>query len=159
MSQANTDQVVDILTRGLMNYVNATGDKSYLEMATIALRDVRDVFFENIQATDTCMFAIPSMVVQPDIRVGCFVAILTDRVIVAWRKGVIRKTTVSRIIPKYSIKQAFWAVSDRPGSKGTALLTITSDETINIAMPKDKPAVADAVLAAVRAITGITNSY
>jgi hypothetical protein len=89
--------------------------------------------------------------VLPDIRVECFVAILNDRVIVAWRKGLFRKQTVARVIPKHTIKQASWAVVNRPGAtRGAALLTIIDDETIEIALPKDKPAVANAILLAVK---------
>ncbi len=151
MSQAKEDQVLDILANGLMNFANAIGDKSMLQGGAVVYRDVKDVFIENIRAGDTCMFAFPSMVVLPDIRVECFVAVLNDRVIVAWRKGFIKKTTVSRVIPKSTIKQASWAVSKRPGSRGAALLTITAGETIDIALPIGKPAVADAVVAAVQA--------
>jgi hypothetical protein len=153
MSQAKEDQVVDILANGLMNFANATGDRSMMQLATMALRDVRDVFVENIKADGICTFAFPSMVVLPDIRVECFVAILNDRVIVAWRKGLFRKKTVSRVILKHTIKQASWAVVNRPGVTrgGTALLTIIADETIDIALPKDKPAVANAILLAIQA--------
>lgn len=151
MLQAKEDQVVDILSNGLMNFANATGDRSMVQAGAMALREVRDVFVENIKADNTCTFAFPSMVVLPDIRTDCFVAVLNDRVIVAWRKGFFRKTTVSRVIPKSTIRQASWAVSNRPGSRGAALLTITADETIDIALPMGKPAVADAVVAAVQA--------
>lgn len=151
MSQANQDQVVDILTNGLVNFANATGDGAMVQAGAMVFRDVKDAFVENIKAGDTCTFAFPSMVVLPDIRVECFVAVLNNRVVVAWRKGVIRKTTISRVIPKRTIKQASWAVSNRPGTRGAALLTIIADETINIALPKDKPAVADAIVAAVQA--------
>lgn len=151
MSQSKEDQIVNILSVGLINFVNATGDRSMMELATIALRDVRDVFVENIRADDTCTFAFPSMVVLPDIRTDCFVTVLNDRVIVAWRKGLFRKTTVSRVIPKSTIKQASQAVSNRPGSRGATLLTIIADETIDIALPMGKPVVADAVVAAVQA--------
>ncbi len=151
MSQAKEDQVVDILSNGLMNFANVTGDRSMVQAGAMALREVRDVFVENIKVDNTCTFAFPSMVVLPDIRTDCFVAVLNDRVIVAWRKGFFRKTTVSRVIPKSTIRQASWAVSNRPGSRGAALLTITADETIDIALPMGKPAVADAILAAVQA--------
>ncbi len=151
MSQAKEDQLVDILSNGLMNFANVTGDRSMVQAGAMALREVRDVFVENIKVDNTCTFAFPSMVVLPDIRTDCFVAVLNDRVIVAWRKGFFRKTTVSRVIPKSTIRQASWAVSNRPGSRGAALLTITADETIDIALPMGKPAVADAILAAVQA--------
>ncbi|MFL5659577.1 MAG: hypothetical protein ACJ8CB_36020 [Ktedonobacteraceae bacterium] len=154
MSQAKADQVVEILAKGLMNFANATGDRSMVQAGAIALRDVKDVFVENIRADNTCTFAFPSMVVLPDIRVECFVAILNDRVIVAWRKGLFRKTTVSRVIPKSTIKGASWGVINRPGvtrGSGAALLTIIADDTIDIALPRDNPAVANAILSAVQA--------
>jgi hypothetical protein len=152
MSQATRDQFEAILANGLMNYVNVTNDNDYLKMTPVVLGDVKDVFVENIRANDFCMFAFPSMVVQPDIRVECFVAILDDRVIVAWRKELIMKKTVSRVIPKQSIKQASWAVSNEYGSRGVPLLTILADDTTNIAMPKGKPAVADVIVAAVQQV-------
>jgi len=150
MSQTIEDQVWDIIFAGVMQYVNATNDGDYILMAQSVYRDVKDVFLANIRPGDTCVFAFPSMVVQPEIRVECFVAILPDRVIVAWRKGLFMKKTVSRVIPKHTIRQASWAVSNSYGSQGAALLTIVADETTNIAMPKGKPAVADALVAAVR---------
>ncbi len=153
MSQAKKDQVVNILANGLTNFTNATGDKELANFAPKVLRLVHEVFLENIRPDDICAFAFPGMVILPDIRVECFVAVLTDRVIVAWDKGIIRKKTVSRIIPKHTIKQASWAVVNRPGVTrgGAVLLTIIADETIDIALPKDKPAVANAILLAVQA--------
>jgi hypothetical protein len=154
MSQAKEDQVVDILSNGLMNFANATGDRSMVQAGAMGLREVRDVFVENIKADDTCTFAFPSLIVLPDIRTDCFVAILNDRVIVAWRKGLFRKTTVSRVIPKSTIKGASWGGINHPGvtrGSGAALLTIIADDTIDIAMPRDNPAVANAILSAVQA--------
>lgn len=180
MSQAKKDQVIDILANGLMNFVNVTGDKEMMKLATMVLRDVSDVFVEHIKADDICTFAFPSMTTirdcliaflriwgsklgkrlstkTPDIQaacfVECFVAILNDRVIVAWREGLFRKKTVILVIWKQTIKQASWAVVNRPGvTRGDAvLLTIIADKTIDIALPKDKPAVANAILLAVQA--------
>jgi hypothetical protein len=157
MSQAKKDQVVDILANGLMNFVNVTGDKEMMKLATIVLRDVSDVFVAHIKADDICTFAFPSMTIPPDSQaecfVECFVAILNDRVIVAWRRGFFKKKTVILVIGKHTIKQASWAVVNRPGvTRGDAvLLTIIADETIDIALPKDKPAVANAILLAVQA--------
>jgi hypothetical protein len=151
MSQAKEDHVQDLIANGLMNFANATGERMMVQAGAMIYRDVQDVFAENIKADNTCAFAFPSMIVLPDIRTDCFVAVLNDRVIVAWRKGFLRKTTVSRVIPKSTIRQAAWAVSNRPDSRGAALLTITADETIDIALPKGKPAVANAILAAVQA--------
>jgi hypothetical protein len=155
MSQAMRDQVQDILANGLMNFTNATDDLSGMVLAILVLRDVEEVFFENIRPGDTCLFAFPSMVVLPEIRVECFVVVLADRVIAAWRKGLMFKKTVSRIIPKHTIQQVSWAMINRPGvTRGrTPVLTITvnNDRPIEFAMPKDKPAVADSIVAAMRA--------
>lgn len=145
------DQVLDIISDGLMNFADAIGDKSMVEAGAMTYGDTQDVFVEHIQTDNTCTFAFPSMVLLPGIRTECFVAVLNDKVIVAWRTGFFKKTTYSRVIAKNSIKEASWAISDRPDSRGASLLTITTDETIDIALPKDKPAVADAILAAVHA--------
>ncbi len=145
------DTVIAILENGLTNFINVTGDKSLRKFAAFALRPIQNVFSENIKADDTCLFAFPGMVVLPDIRVECFVAILKDRVIVAWRKGIFKKTTCSRIIPKSTLKEASWAVSKNPVTRGATLLTIIANETIDIALPKDKPDAANAILLAVQA--------
>jgi hypothetical protein len=78
MSQANQDQVPDILGNGLANFANAVGDRELVQYGAMVFRSVKEVFFEHIKAGDTCTFAFPSLVVLPDIRVDCFVAILTD---------------------------------------------------------------------------------
>jgi CBS domain-containing protein len=158
MSQTIDDQMPEVIMRGLANYVNATDDTDYLPMGYITYRDVKDVFIENIRPGDTCLLAFPSMVILPEIRVECFVAVLNDRVIIAWRKGLFMKKMVSRVIPKHTIKQASWAVVNRPGmTRGnTIMLTIIADGTIALAMPKDKPAVADAIVAALRTSTEYT---
>ena len=44
MSQAKQDQVVDILSIGMMNFANATGDRSMVQAGAMAFREVRDVF-------------------------------------------------------------------------------------------------------------------
>ncbi len=151
MSQTKEDQVLDIISDGLIKFVNAMRDKTLLQAGATFYRDTQNVFVENIKADNTCMFAFPSMVVLPDVRIECFVAVLNDKVIVAWRKGFFKKTTYSRVIPKNTIKEASWAISNLPGTRGAALLTISADEKIDFAVPKGKPDVAGAILAAVQA--------
>jgi hypothetical protein len=150
MPRTIEDYIGGIVFDGLTQYVRATDNDDYLRWARQVYLDVKDVFIQNVRPGENCTFAFPSMIIQPEIRGECFVAILPDRVIVAWRKGLFKKTTVSRIIPKTSIRQASWAVSTRHSSQGAAFLTIVADDTTNIAMPTGKPAVADAVVAAVQ---------
>jgi hypothetical protein len=51
---------------------------------------------------------------------------------------------------KQTIKQASWAVVNRPGvTRGNApMLTIVADSTIELSMPRDKPNVANAIVLA-----------
>lgn len=146
------DPVITSLQNGLENFFNAIGySKTMMEFARYTLSPIRNVFTENIKADNICLFAFPGMIIRPDIRVECFVAILDDKVIVAWRKGIFKKTTCSRVIPKSNIKEASWAVSTNPILRGATLLTIIANETIDIALPKDKPDVANAILLAIQA--------
>ncbi len=151
MTQANRDQLVEIITKGADNFFQVTGDKELGMKGIGVFRGVKAAFIENIRAEDICMFAFPSVMVQPNFGLTCYVAILQDRVIVAWYKGLFRTKVESRIIRKSAIKQASWSVSNRPGARGAALLTITSDETTEIALPKGQPSAADAIVAAIQA--------
>jgi hypothetical protein len=101
MSQAKKDQVVDILANGLMNFVNATGDKEMMKLATIVLRDVLDVFVEHIKADDTCTFAFPTMAIPPDIPTGCATRLLlgAPRLLDHCRSPHARKAVVDRGFP------------------------------------------------------------
>ena len=151
MSQSNRDRMVDILSTGLQNFATAGGDRELVDLGAMTLRQVSEGFVENVKSDDICTFAFPGIVILPGIRTDCFAAVLNDRVIVAWRKGVIKKTTVGRVIPKRTIKQVSWAVSKNPGTRGATVLTIVADETIDIVLPKGKPAVANAIVAAMQA--------
>jgi hypothetical protein len=152
MSQNKKDQVLDIISGGLLNFVTAMGDKLMLEAGGMFYRGTQDVFVENIEADNACLVAFPSMVILPDDRTEGFVAVLNDKIIVAWRKGFFKKTIYSRVIPKITIRQASWTVSDQPGTRGASLLTIiTDDQKIDVGLPKGRPDLAEAILDAVQA--------
>jgi hypothetical protein len=163
MAQTGDNQALNVIARGLENFVNTTKDKTDMELAGYVLRDTKEVFIENTRPGDTCLLAFPSMVILPEIRVECFVAVLADRVIAAWRKGLVFKKTDSRVIPKHTIQKVSWAMVNRPGvtrGKSPMLTIITNnDRPIEFAMPKDKPAVADMVVAAIQSNTDSTYPY
>ncbi|MGH7203524.1 MAG: hypothetical protein ACREHC_03725 [Candidatus Levyibacteriota bacterium] len=151
MTRASDNTTLDIFTDGLMRYGEAIGDKqgTLLLIKTLP-RNVKDFVIENIKADNTCTFAFPSMVILPDIRTDCLVTILNDAIIIAWQKGFFKKTVHSRVISKDSIKQATWGISNQPGTRGAALLTILSDGKIDFSLPKNKLNLANAILAAVQ---------
>jgi hypothetical protein len=144
------EQVLDIISTGLTNFVNALGDTSMLEAGAMAYADNKSSFIGHIKTGDNCKFAFPSMVILPDKRAECFVAILNDKIIVAWRLGFFKKTNYSSVIPKNKIETAKWYISDQPGTRGATLLSITSQENTTFALPLMNTGLADLLLAAVK---------
>lgn len=149
MSQANKDHVIDLLTTGVMNYVALIAEGTAVPVGEQIFRTVREAFQANIRPTDTCNLAFPGMIIRPEIRVECFTMILADRVIVAWQKGIFKKTTVSRVVPKSSIKRVFWQLNYEYSRQGILMLTIVADETVNIGLFTDQRPMADAIARAI----------
>ena len=125
---------------GLTAYVQLSNDKRDVDVGAMVYRTVAEAFRPNVSDEETCSLAFMSMIIRPDIRTECFVAVLESKVIVAWKKGAIRKTLQTEIIPRNRIKSA-----NIKASSNTALMTIEADTDITLALPKGRKDLWDAI--------------
>jgi hypothetical protein len=137
----------DIVADGLVNFVNLMRDRSFASVGGQMYALVADLFRAKLQPGDTCPIALPSMIISPDLRVECLVAITSRELIAAWSKGMFRKRVESQSMPRASITDVDWEVSTRASTRGATLLHVTGSETVTFALPQDRPDVADAIKA------------
>jgi hypothetical protein len=131
---------------GLANYVELSRDKRDAQLGSAIYKSVAGVFCSNITPGSSCSLAFPSMIIRPDIRTECFVAVLDSSVIVAWTKGLIRKTPQSAVLPRKQIKSA----DIEPYGSGATVLKITAgDQTVTIAMPNGRSDIGNAITQAI----------
>jgi len=128
----------DVIVDGLTTYVQLSGDKKDAELGGYIYKTVADAFRSHLSAGDTCALAFPSMIIRPDIRTQCFVAVLDSDVVVAWKKGVIRKTLETEVIPRARITSADVETGSSGATRGATMLTIKAGETVTLALPKGR---------------------
>jgi hypothetical protein len=128
----------ELIVDGLTNFANLARDRSYLQLGPAVYRSVAEVFRQNLKPGETCSLAFPSMIVRPDLRTECFVAVTSSHLVVAWTRGMIRKKTEWEIVPLMSITDAKWEVSAAPGTRGTILMNVQADRTLTLALPTER---------------------
>src|ERR1051326_3613757 len=87
MATGVAEKIVD----GLTEFGTATGDVAAARMGGMMYRDVAAGLDPLVQSQDRCRLAFVTMLIRPDLRVGCLAAVLADRLIVAWKPGFFRK--------------------------------------------------------------------
>jgi len=137
--------VSEIVVDGLTAFAVGLGEmemgKAGAQMYQFVKREVDPL----LHPGDECKLAFPTMLIRPDLRIDCLVAILADRVIIAWDKGLIRRKTFSIVIPRASIT----GVHRHPGSGATrnaVLLTLSGPVDTTIALPVSKTQAAEALI-------------
>src|SRR4051812_3122174 len=80
------------LADGLTTFATCTGDKSDVDLgAQLYLRSI--AYFQTaVTDHDHCDLAFPTVFMCSGLRTPAFVAVLTDRLLISWSKGVFRKT-------------------------------------------------------------------
>ena len=140
-----------VISDGLTNFGEAMGDPQVATAGAALYQSVADAFRGHLTADDVCLFAFPSVLMRGSSRPQCLVAVLTSRVLVGWRQGVLRKSTKIEDLPRAETIRASLAAGQTASTRGTTLLTITGRTSVTVALPKGRNVVAQRILAAVRA--------
>ena len=114
---------------GMMAYAEAVGGMSTDDLTAMAYqyKDVKPFFDSEMTAGDTCQLALGSVVVTSDGKsLPCFVAVLQDRVAVAYRQGMFKKTTVSEVVPFAQITDVAWANGTSPRTRNAQIARIVA---------------------------------
>jgi len=148
MASAGTPNSDEAIIEGITNYVQLSGDQSDVQEAAKVYKAVADVVRSNVAPGEPCKLALPSMVIRPDIRTQCIVAIFESRLIVAWQKGTFRKTSEVEVIPTNAITKAEAAVSTKSSTRGALLMTVEGGTTVTFALPANRTDIGDAIRSA-----------
>lgn len=144
---ALNEKIVD----GLAGYATALNDRQAAQFGAMIYKRVARDLDPLVRSDDVCKLALPSMLIRPDLRVECFVAVLGDRLLIAWKAGMFRKSAAPLVIPFASINDIRRQVGTSPGTRGAILLVISGAVGATIALPKGQ---ADTVEALIRAAIG-----
>jgi hypothetical protein len=125
----------DTIADGLAAFAVATNDRSEVEDGMLAYQMVAREIREVMRPGDTCRLALPSAIITADRRVFCFVAVLQDRVVIVWKRGMLRKTAGVIVIPISSITDVRPEGTSGPSVVGPSMLTIHGDPSATIALP------------------------
>lgn len=136
----------EVIIDGLTASAQLVNDLTLAKTAGALYRQVAAPFRATLSPGDTCSIAVPGMIIRPDIRGECLLAVFGDRAIVAWNKGLFRKTAQQSTLRLDAITDASWNVSTKAPTVGaTILLVRTASDSWTIALPRDQPRLANAV--------------
>jgi hypothetical protein len=136
---------------GLAGYVTALNDRDAAQFGAMIYKRVARELDPLVRPDDLCKLAFPSFLIRPDLRVECFVAVLGDRLVIAWKAGMFRKSAAPLVIPFASITGIRRQAGTSSGTRGATLLVISGTPGATIALPKGQ---ADTVEALIRAAVG-----
>jgi hypothetical protein len=126
---------VHTIADGITAYATAVNDHSVAEGGALAYRLLAREIRQLMRPGDTCRLALPSIIMTANIRVGCFVIVLQDRVLIAYKRGTFRKTSETIVIPISTITDVYAEPGNTLATLGTHLLTIIGTPTATIALP------------------------
>lgn len=133
---------------GLAGYVTALNDRDAARFGVMIYKRVARELDPMLRPDDVCKLAFPSFLIRPDLRTECFVAVLGDRLVIAWKGGMFRKSAAPLVIPFASITGMRRQAGTSAGTRGATLLVISGTPGAAIALPKGQ---ADTVEGLIRA--------
>lgn len=125
----------DTIADGLAVFAVATNDHSVTQEGAALYRRLSRKIRETMRPGDTCRLALPGVIVTPTLRTACFTAVLDDRVLIVYERGVFRKTAKATIIPTYTVSDVRSHTSSTWSSGSAYLITISGHPSVTIALP------------------------
>ncbi|HEY7174278.1 MAG TPA: hypothetical protein VH442_05120 [Micromonosporaceae bacterium] len=126
---------VHTIADGITAYATAVNDHSVAEGGALAYRLLAREIRQLMRPGDTCRLALPSIIMTANVRVGCFVIVLQDRVLIVYKRGTFRKTPETIVIPISTITDVYAEAGNTLATLGTQLLTIVGTPSATIALP------------------------
>jgi len=125
----------EVVIDGMTCYVNLSEDSSAIQSGAQTYKPLAGSIRPHITQGVSCALAFPSMIIRPDIRTECFVVVLDSEVVIAWNKGLFRKTTQTEVLSRDQIT----AVDVETNPAGVTLLKIACPgKTVDVALPKGR---------------------
>lgn len=114
---------------GLMSLAESVGGMSTNDLTTMAYqyKDVAAFFDSEMKPEDTCQLALGTVLISPDGKTPqCFIAVLQDRVAVAHRTGMFKKSIVSEVLPFSLITDVTWGNGTTPRTRDAQIARIVA---------------------------------
>lgn len=145
MSSTESD-VSDKILDGLSNYATAVQDLEAAKFGAEMYGQVRREFSAAVRPDDTCTLAFPTVLLSGDRPLGCLVAVLGDRIVIAWQRGILRSKTGVVVIPLATVSSVVRRRGTTSSTRDAQLLVISGTPSATIALPTDRTDTADAVI-------------
>ena len=133
------EQALDLVTEGLVSLAEATLDLELVYAGKIVYADVEDVFRAHLRPDESCLLAMPSILITPDIRPQCFVAVQRSQIIIAWRTGLFRKKTFYDVIPRSRVSEITYGRGRTAATRNAYVVTVFAGAETTFALPADHP--------------------
>ena len=127
------------IEEGLVRFVEVSQDLEGAKLGAHVFRSVETAVGSVVHPPQRCRLAFPGVIIRPDVRDACLLAVFDEVVLVAWQKGGLRKTTQHVVIPLESVREVTVGSGNSAATRDASLLTIRADAETVVALPKDVP--------------------
>jgi hypothetical protein len=127
----------DKVGEGIENFGLATQDRDLIGLSVHVYQRLAEVFRTHLLPAEPCSMAFVSMIIRPDLRTECFLAMQPSRIVIAWKEGVFRKRLQSLVIDPMLVTD----VSYGPGTgvaRNAYLLKIREKAETVVTLPVDQ---------------------
>jgi len=141
-----------ILQQGAVRYADVMNDQSDL----LSVGQLGSRFASQIEGLvvdgDVCTLCFTSMIIKPDVRTECLVAVMGDRLLLFWEQGLFKKKVLSERVPLSSVSDVSYGAGGTSATRGAQVVTVThTSGRTQFALPvQNGPRVGDVVTAVIR---------
>jgi len=143
---------------GLAYFGEKIQNEQIVRSGAVLYKSLIQGFSSSWNPKDSCILALPALIIRPEIRTDCFVAISTSSVVIVWKKGLIKKSIESKVVALDAISNIRHYMGDNSATRGASLVAITAGEQITIALPNQTTQLAQLVVNALRQVPNSKNS-
>lgn len=146
------DHWKQILQQGAVRYAEVLNDQSDL----LAVGQLGSRFASQIQSQvvegDVCTLCFTSMIIRPDVRNECLVAVMGDRLLLFWEQGLFKKKALSETVRLATVSDVSYGAGTTSATRGAQVVTVThTSGRTQFALPVQNGArVGDVVAAVIR---------
>lgn len=139
-----------VVIEKLTGFAQETQDVELSAAGADVFRSVRASLEAAVPNPADVQLLFPGMIVRPDVRTDCLALVLTDRVLIAWTTGLLRKRPVVISIEKSSIDRvSIDRGADRATSGATVLTIQAAGSRTTVALAQGSEPVHQRILEAV----------
>jgi hypothetical protein len=147
----------DVVTDGLMNYIELTEDGQEGKLGAQCASLLKPVISPHIRPDDRCSYAYATILVQDNRLIDrCLVMILVDRMHAFWEIGTFRRKSGVETVPLATITDVTVGRSPIPRARDATVMTVTHTYgKLEVLLPRERTEHVAAALKAVLMPSGV----